>query len=104
MKKVVLILTVILIFGFTTREETNNNPNTAIVNSTIAEEIDAFNSIINKKLETAEELENRASLLFKKDSNSKEGQSLLREAQLQRTMTLKYKAAIACRLNFNGGN
>ncbi|MDY8137062.1 hypothetical protein [Aquimarina sp. 2201CG5-10] len=63
----------------------------------VAAEIDAFNKIIDLKLTKAVQLEEQAEELLKVDQNSEKAIELRKEAQLQRMMTLKYQAAIACR-------
>ena len=103
MKKVALLLIIIMLFSFTpgkTSKDSIENSNDLASSPAVAEEIEIFNNIIKEKLKIAAELESRASLLFEKDDNSNEEQSLLIEARLQKTMALKYEAAIACRMNF----
>ena len=63
----------------------------------ILEDIRVMNGIINLKLAKAAQLEIQGKQLLKFNANSHEGLSLLEDARLQRLMTLKYKAAIACK-------
>lgn len=100
MKKGILVLSTILLFGFAPK-----NYSTAKVSSeTLAmseitkKEIKTFNQIIESKWNKAVALENRALVLLEENQNSTEAIKLNQEAQMQRMMTLKYKAAIACRI------
>jgi hypothetical protein len=98
MLKNLILVPIIIIFGFI------NPSNTAIESSKkdlsieSQEEIATFNQIIQIKLEQANVLDEKAILLFAQDPNSKEAQELKSEATLYRAMTLKYQAAIACRM------
>ncbi len=101
MKKSILALVVIIAcYGFTPITMDSKNTTTADDTTIILEEINTFNQIIENKLVKASILENQAKLLLTKDANSMEAVKLKEQAQLERMMTLKYKAAIACRENF----
>lgn len=69
----------------------------ATISSEVQEDIQFMNTIISSKLKKAALLEKQAELLLELDTNSFEGKKLLEDAKLQRLMTLKYKAAIACK-------
>jgi len=101
MKKSILTLVVIVAcYGFTPIAADSKNNNITDDTAIILEEINTFNQIIENKLVKASVLENQAKLLLTKDANSIEALKLKEQAQLERMMTLKYKAAIACRENF----
>ncbi len=98
MLKNLILVPIIIIFGFI-------NPNNMTIESSkkeisieLQEEIVIFNQIIQIKLEQANVLDKKAVVLFIQNPDSKEGQELRSEATLYRAMTLKYQAAIACRM------
>lgn len=102
MKKGILILSTILLFGFAPNNKITENTSIIISeNETLVKEIKILNHIIEKKLKKAELLETTAIALLERDKDSEEGLKLAKEAQLQRMMTLKYKAAIACKTHFS---
>ncbi|MEK6155432.1 hypothetical protein WIW50_19340 [Flavobacteriaceae bacterium 3-367] len=102
MKKGTLVLGVVLLFGFAPSErlDDNNGIDSSSNNAMIVEEIAELNQIIESKCEKAEMLEAQARIILQKDGGSEKGLNLVKVAKLQRMMTLKYKAAIACRIQF----
>ncbi len=102
MKKGILMLSTILLCGFAPKEFAPSTFDvvTPLKSNIVEQEIMEFNQIIEHKLKMASEWDVQAAALFKEDNNSPEGIKLKEEAQLQRMMTLKYKAAIACRVKF----
>ncbi|MEP0266041.1 hypothetical protein [Dokdonia sp.] len=98
MLKHLILVPIIIIFGFINPNKTTIDSSKKEISKESQEEIATFNQIIQMKLEQANVLDEKATLLFAQDPNSKEGQELKGEATLYRAMTLKYQAAIACRM------
>lgn len=97
MLKNLILVPIITLFGFVNLDTTPVTSSEAIISEETLKEIEIFNQIIELKLEQATTLDRQADALFVQNPNSKEAQDLKEEAQLYRMMTLKYKAAIACR-------
>ncbi|MDH7447910.1 hypothetical protein [Aquimarina sp. 2201CG14-23] len=103
MKNAILYLGTILLFGFTTDTSVASIPTEDVIatRNKMTTDIDELNQIIQKKVQKAEQLEAQAILLLEKDGNSEEGLKFVEQAKLQRMMTLKYRAAIACKTLFS---
>ncbi|MEW7290191.1 hypothetical protein [Aquimarina sp. 2304DJ70-9] len=102
MKNAILCLGTILLFGFTTNTSVASitTEDVIVTRNKMTTDIDELNWIIQKKLQKAEQLEAQATVLLEKDGNSEEGLKFVKHAKLQRAMTLKYSAAIACKTRF----
>ncbi|MFT5892488.1 MAG: putative MPP superfamily phosphohydrolase [Dokdonia sp.] len=98
MLKNLILIPVIIIFGFINPDNTTIESSKKEISKESQEEILMFNQIIQIKLEQAAALDEKATILFAHNPDSKEGNELKSEATLYRAMTLKYQAAIACRM------
>lgn len=97
MLKNLILVPIITLFGFVNLDTIPVTSSEAIISEETLKDIEIFNQIIELKLEQATTLDKQADALFVQNPNSMEAQNLKEEAQLYRMMTLKYKAAIACR-------
>jgi len=93
----VLVLSIVMNTNTINRVD-STDPDEKVISAEVEKEIDAMNEIIVLKLHKAEKLEKEAALLLQQEHTRAQGSELLEEARLERLMTLKYKAAIACRL------
>lgn len=98
MLKNLILVPIITLFGFVNLDTTPVTSSETIISKETLKEIEIFNQIIEVKLEKAIALDIQADALFAENPNSKEAQDLKEEVQLYRMMTLKYQAAIACRM------
>lgn len=98
MLKNLILVPIIIIFGFINPDNTTIESSKKEISIESQEEIATFNQIIQIKLEQANVLDEKAIILFTQNPDSKEGHELKNEATLYRAMTLKYQAAIACRM------
>lgn len=97
MLKNLILVPIITLFGFVNLDTMPVTSSETIISKEALKDIEIFNQIIEIKLEKASALDRQADVLLTENPNSKEAQDLKEEAQLYRMMTLKYKAAIACR-------
>lgn len=102
MKRGVLVLGAILLFGFGPKNETIDkvSSETAINEVVVTKEIEALEQIIESKIKEADIMETLAEGLLKENQNSIKATRLSEKAQMLRMTTLKYKAAIACKTRF----
>lgn len=100
MLKTSLLLLGMLFFnnGSITEPTMDKEVGTAAISAAVQEDIQVMNGIIDLKLKKAGLLQMQGRQLLELNKNSLEGKRLLEEAGLQRLMTLKYKAAIACKM------
>lgn len=100
MLKTSLLLLGMLLFnnGSNTEPAVHKETGSATITAEVQEDIQVMNGIIDLKLEKAAHLQLQGKQLLKHNKSSVEGKRLLEEAKLQRLMTLKYKAAIACKM------
>jgi len=98
MRKYLLILGCITLFSFTTHTVEIENRSALVTTSIeVQSEIAFMNEIIQKKLDKSHSLKKEAALLLEIEPTSSRAADLLKESELQLLMTLKYRAAIACR-------
>jgi len=101
MKICALILVSSFLFSFTSGPIATEKDSEKVESkkTVLQQEIQSFNEIIDSKINTANVLQEKAALLLSQDPNSEMGQAYQAEAKLQVMMTLKYRAAIACRMH-----
>ena len=101
MKICALILVSSFLFAFTSGPVVTEKDSKKVETkkTVLQQEIQSFNEIIECKINAANLLQEKAALLLAQDKSSEMGQAYQAEAKLQVMMTLKYRAAIACRMH-----